>query len=197
MPAATRRDDLLAAAVQVFSQKGFAAASVQEVADAAGLPKPAIYKEFSSKEDLLAGIIDRAHEQTLALMAEIRALDAPPLERLREYLFRHARWYLDDVALVNVFFREWGSFTTPERRTATAGRRRQYDRFLRELIAECQAAGDADPALDAKYASFYVLGAVNATPDWFDAQAGDTPEAAARDVADLAVGMIRDTRPTA
>lgn len=192
----TRREELLEVAVQVFARKGYGATSVQELADAGGIRKPSIYKHFSSKEDVLFAILDRAHQQTVSLMEGVSTLDAPPLERLREYLRRHVVWYLDNVELLNVFFQEWRSVTTPERRALVIERRRTYDRFIRELIAECQAAGEADPALNVKYASFYVLGAVNATPDWFQRQTGDTPDAVARDTADLAVNMISATRPT-
>lgn len=193
----SRFDELLTVAVGVFSQKGYGGTSVQAVADAAGIRKPSMYKHIDSKEDLLFGILDRAHQQSEALMEEVEALDAPPLERLREYLVRHVLWYLDDVDLLNVFFREWSSVETPERQAIVAERRRGYDRFVRGLIAECQAAGDADPGLDVKYASFYVLGAVNATVDWFGEDEGDTPEDVARDTADLAVSMISATRVTA
>lgn len=192
-----RLDELLTVAVGVFSQKGYGGTSVQAVADAAGIRKASMYKHIDSKEDLLFGILDRAHQQSEALVEEVEALDAPPLERLREYLVRHVLWYLDDVDLLNVFFREWSSVVTPERRELIAERRRGYDRFLRELIAECQAAGDADPQLDVKYASFYVLGAVNATVDWFGEDHGDTPEGVARDTAELAVSMISATKVTA
>lgn len=193
----SRFDELLTVAVGVFSQKGYGGTSVQAVADAAGIRKPSMYKHISSKEDLLFGILDRAHQQSEALVEEVEALDAPPLERLREYLVRHVLWYLDDVDLLNVFFREWSSMETPERQAVVAERRRGYDRFVRGLIAECQAAGDADPRLDVKYASFYVLGAVNATVDWFGEDETDTPEAVARDTADLAVSMIKATEVTA
>jgi len=191
MTTATRRDDLVAAAVQVFSEKGYAAASVDAVATVANIRKPSVYKHVRSKEDLLMAILDRAHDQSMSLWAEIEQLEAPPVQRLHHYLVLHVRWYLDNVELLNVFFREWRSVTTPERRVIIAERRRGYDRLLRQLIAECQQSGEADPSLDVKYVSFFVLGAVNTTPDWFRHQdAGDTPDAVALDTADLVVNMI-------
>jgi len=191
MTTATRRDDLVAAAVQVFSEKGYAAASVDAVATVANIRKPSVYKHVRSKEDLLMAILDRAHDQSMSLWAEIEQLEAPPVQRLHNYLVLHVLWYLDNVELLNVFFREWRSVTTPERRVIIAERRRGYDRLLRQLIAECQQSGEADPSLDVKYVSFFVLGAVNTTPDWFRHQdAGDTPDAVALDTADLVVNMI-------
>jgi len=63
-PAAERdehvRTRLLNAAVRVFDRKGYAAASVREVAEMAGVTKPAVYYHFGSKEGLLLAILDQA-----------------------------------------------------------------------------------------------------------------------------------------
>ncbi|WP_026912109.1 TetR/AcrR family transcriptional regulator [Patulibacter minatonensis] len=190
----SRRDALIAAAVEVFSRKGFAATSVQEIADAAGIRKPSVYKHVSSKEDLLFAILDIAHEQSEALVRQVEALGLPPLERLYEYLRRHVLSYLEDERLLNVFFREWRSVQDPERKRLITERRRGYDRYLRGLVEECRRETGADEPLDTRFASFYILGAVNATPDWFRHAAGDSAESVARDTAQFAVNMIRRTR---
>ena len=186
-----RRRQLCDAAVTVFARKGYAAATVQEIADVAGIRKASVYKHVAGKEDLLFDVLEIAHAQTIALMQSVDALDLSPLERLHEYLRRHVLWYLGNVQLLHVFFREWRALTSPERRAITLERRRAYDRFIRRLIIDCQAAGQAAPGVDVKYASFYMLGAVNATPEWFPRGSGGDAEAVARDCADLAVRMIR------
>jgi AcrR family transcriptional regulator len=58
------RERLLDAAVEVFSQRGFHAASVEEIAEWAGFSKGAVYSNFASKEDLFLALFDRriAHE---------------------------------------------------------------------------------------------------------------------------------------
>lgn len=53
------RERLLDAALQVFSQRGFYAASVDEIAAAAGYSKGAVYSNFSNKEELFLALIDR------------------------------------------------------------------------------------------------------------------------------------------
>lgn len=55
---ATRR--LLDAAIQIFDRKGYAASSVREIAEAAGVTKPVVYYHFGSKEGLLVAILDQA-----------------------------------------------------------------------------------------------------------------------------------------
>lgn len=68
MPPAAEQDErvrtrLLNAAVRVFDRKGYAAASVREVAELAGVTKPALYYHFGSKEGLLLAILDQAKRE--------------------------------------------------------------------------------------------------------------------------------------
>jgi AcrR family transcriptional regulator len=57
------RTRLLNAAVRVFDRKGYAAASVREVAEMAGVTKPALYYHFGSKEGLLLAILEQAKRE--------------------------------------------------------------------------------------------------------------------------------------
>ena len=64
------RDALVAAAAEVFTAKGFHAASLDEIAEAAGFTRGAIYSNFGSKEELLFAVYDRLDDLTLAGMAD-------------------------------------------------------------------------------------------------------------------------------
>lgn len=57
------RTRLLNAAVRVFDRKGYSAASVREVAEMAGVTKPAVYYHFGSKEGLLVAILEQAKRE--------------------------------------------------------------------------------------------------------------------------------------
>ena len=54
------RNRLLQSAVHIFDRKGYSAASVREIAEMAGVAKPALYYHFGSKEGLLIAILDEA-----------------------------------------------------------------------------------------------------------------------------------------
>jgi AcrR family transcriptional regulator len=58
--AAERPDEILDAAVRLFTERGFAATKVDDVATAAGLSKGAVYLYFPSKEALLEALVHRA-----------------------------------------------------------------------------------------------------------------------------------------
>ncbi len=60
MPRAAREEQLLGIAERVFGERGFQAATVEEIAEAAGVTKPVVYDLFGSKEGLLAAGVARA-----------------------------------------------------------------------------------------------------------------------------------------
>src|SRR6476620_5974909 len=79
-----RPQELLEAALRVFAQQGFRTARLDDVADAAGVTKGAIYHYFDTKESLLLGVIE--HYQALAFGRAEDALrddSAPAAARIR------------------------------------------------------------------------------------------------------------------
>ncbi|HEU0086620.1 MAG TPA: TetR/AcrR family transcriptional regulator [Pseudonocardiaceae bacterium] len=60
-----RREQLLDVGRAVFAQKGFDAASIEEVAHRAGVSKPVVYEHFGGKEGLYAAVVDREMRQLL------------------------------------------------------------------------------------------------------------------------------------
>ncbi|HMN30494.1 MAG TPA: helix-turn-helix domain-containing protein, partial [Caldilineaceae bacterium] len=59
------RERLLDAAVEVFSRRGYHAASVEEISEAAGFSKGAVYSNFASKEELFLALLDRLFTREL------------------------------------------------------------------------------------------------------------------------------------
>jgi AcrR family transcriptional regulator len=57
---AERREQLLAAATQAFARNGFAATSLDDIAEAAGISRVLLYRHFDSKTDLYRAVLDRA-----------------------------------------------------------------------------------------------------------------------------------------
>jgi AcrR family transcriptional regulator len=65
LPAAQRREQLLNTAINLFAEKGYAGATTAELAKAAGVTEPIIYRHFRSKKELFIAVIDRTSERTL------------------------------------------------------------------------------------------------------------------------------------
>lgn len=64
-----RREQLLGVARSVFAEKGYAASSVEEIADRAGVTRPVVYEHFGGKEGVYAVVIDREVTRLSELLA--------------------------------------------------------------------------------------------------------------------------------
>ena len=86
LPAAQRREQLLDTAAKLFADLGYSGATTAELARAAGVTEPIIYRHFASKRDLFVALIDRTGEETIRLWDKHMG-DAPdPAERLRRLI---------------------------------------------------------------------------------------------------------------
>lgn len=81
------REHLLAAAAQVFAERGFHGATLDEVARVAGFSKGAVYSNFESKDDLFLALFKAGYEQEMArLVATLEESDVPPADRLSDFV---------------------------------------------------------------------------------------------------------------
>jgi AcrR family transcriptional regulator len=69
LPRDVRERQILDAAVQVFAERGYHSASMDEISDVAGVSKPMIYAYLGSKEDLFAACIHREATRLLEAIA--------------------------------------------------------------------------------------------------------------------------------
>lgn len=86
MPASRRREQLLDCAADLFAEMGYARATTAQLAKAAGVTEPIIYRHFDSKRDLFAALIERAGRETIELWEQDLADAKDPAERLRRLL---------------------------------------------------------------------------------------------------------------
>jgi AcrR family transcriptional regulator len=81
------RDYLLQAAAQVFAERGYHGASLDEVAAAAGFTKGAVYSNFKNKEDLFLALIEAAYTREMAALKEaLEGSEVPPEARLGDFV---------------------------------------------------------------------------------------------------------------
>ena len=91
--AAETRDQILSAALHVFSEKGYSRTTFVDVAKEIGLSKGAVYWHFKSKPELLAAVISQRKKQECS-----RVMDAQPasVAELREAILTTARQVAED-----------------------------------------------------------------------------------------------------
>ncbi|WP_129792646.1 TetR/AcrR family transcriptional regulator [Sphingosinicella sp. CPCC 101087] len=87
-----RPGDITAAALQVFAEKGFATARMEEIARRAGVSKGTLYLYFETKEDVFRAVVQEAVVPNIeALRGGVLALDLPFADIVRLFLPRFAQ----------------------------------------------------------------------------------------------------------
>ena len=120
-----REDQILEAAARLFKERGYRAATLQDVADEIGVTRTAVYHYFSSKEEILFRIAEEAHRHAARVFEEAAQSDAPPEEKMRRML----RQYIEDVTRDSA--RLWLLLSEGEQILPSRQNRRLY-RLLRQ-----------------------------------------------------------------
>ena len=97
------RQRLLAEAQRLFRERGYAATSLEQIAEAAEVTKGAIYGHFASKEDLLLGAIEAGRDTPPEYVTMLNDESRPLRERLAEFSHAVAVEHPGDVAELAMF----------------------------------------------------------------------------------------------
>lgn len=103
LPKAVREQQIQAAALKVFREKGYHAGSISEIAKEAGLAEGALYKFYRSKKEILEAVICAWYEITLREYEINYAEILNPYERLRYAIAHNLRCLCQDVAIANLY----------------------------------------------------------------------------------------------
>ncbi|MGH8012385.1 MAG: TetR/AcrR family transcriptional regulator [Candidatus Binataceae bacterium] len=157
-------DSIVDVAVRVFLRHGYDAASLERVAEAAGITKSSIYYHVAGKEDLLARALGRALDALFAVMDEPPAREGDALARLQYVVRRTVEVTTERLPEVALLLRVRGN--TQTERDALR-RRRDFDRKVAQIMTEAQARHQLRSDIDARLATRMVFGMLNSITEWY------------------------------
>lgn len=157
-------DSLTDVALGVFREKGFNAASIEDIARAAGLTKSSLYHHVSGKEELLSRGLDRALDALFALLEDEEAQTGRAADRLAYVIRSSVAVQVRLLPEVTVLLRARGN-THAERQAME--RRREFDTIMTELVRAAQEEGDVRADVEATLMTRLVLGMVNWLTEWY------------------------------
>src|SRR5918995_4482191 len=103
---ASQRTRLLEAVGRAVAERGYAAATIDDVVRRAGVSKKTFYDHFADKQDCFLAAYEAASEELLARVEEAHAGDGDWLERTRAGIAAYLRWLAADPALARVYLVE-------------------------------------------------------------------------------------------
>ncbi|MER6048160.1 TetR/AcrR family transcriptional regulator [Streptomyces sp. BHT-5-2] len=182
---------LLATATRLFAEQGYDRTSVQEIVDAAGVTKGALYHYFGSKEDLLHEVYGRVLRLQQERLDRFADADAPVERRLRDAAADVVVTTIENLDDTKIFFRSMHHLSPEKDKQVRAERRRYHERF-RALIEEGQRTGVFTADVPADLVVDYHFGSVHHLGTWYRENGPLTPQQVADHLADL---LLRALRP--
>jgi len=164
-----RRQRLLRAAADVFKQKGFQAASINDIAERFGGDRASIYYYYASKHEIFIDLIQQAVEEVVVLAENVANSGLSATERLRDIFVKTLDAYERHYPYMYVYIQEDmrkvpGDGTSAGKELQDLGRR--YEEAVQQVIDEGMESGEFRASLDAQMMKFAVIGALNWTHRW-------------------------------
>jgi len=166
---------VLDAAARLFAQRGYAATSMRDIAQAASMLPGSLYYHFAAKEDLLAAVYEAGVREIVAAVRTAVARERAPWARLEAACVAHLETVLKRADTAQVLIR-----VMPEQVPAAAAQlkrlRGEYEAVFRELVD----ALPLPPGSHRRTLRLMLLGALNWTRFWYREEGPDTPRSIAR-----------------
>jgi len=159
------REDILDAAAQVISKKGFHAASMSDIASTVNLQKASLYHHVSSKQEILLALLDRAVDMLSEHIAPLATQSAPADEKLRGMIHTYLQLMAENADLASVLLFELRSLD-PQQQTRHTPNRNRFEALWRDVLTDGVKSGVflcPDPALTVRA----LLGFLNWTLTWY------------------------------
>jgi AcrR family transcriptional regulator len=165
----SKSDEIISVASVLFSQKGYSATSLKEIADKVDLHKTSLFHYFSSKEEILMEVMDKA------LREYVNVLDASAIspnlkveEKLRLALEKQVSVICKYKDYINVGLNEIKSLS-PENKEKYNQKRKQYGKRFERIIQEIQGdtVSTLFKGLNSKIVNLGILGMCNWIINWY------------------------------
>jgi AcrR family transcriptional regulator len=163
-----RKDEIILCATELFHRQGFAATSIEDIANAIGIKREGIYYYFKDKSEILYAVIKPTSHALLRGLERIMALPVSAEERLYLAAENHlAQFKLChremEIIFRAIYAKQHGNRSAPLARTWST-----YAGLWMELVLAGVKAGEFDENLDPLLASQAMLGSCNTLSIWYE-----------------------------
>ncbi|GAA1887827.1 TetR/AcrR family transcriptional regulator [Streptantibioticus ferralitis] len=181
---------LLAEATRLFADRGFDRTSVQEIVEAAGVTKGALYHYFGSKDDLLHEVYARVLRLQTERLEEIASGTGTVAERLHRAAADVVVTSIENLDDTKIFFRSMHQLSPEKQKAVRAERRRYHERF-RALVEEGRRQGTFRAELRPDLVVDFFFGSVHHLGTWYREGGPLSAAQVAEEFADLLLYSVR------
>lgn len=188
MPSKKKQVELTA--TTLFQERGYAATSMRDMAQALGIEAASLYSHIRSKEEILQNICSRMTRMFFEAQDEaLNGFEGTAAEKLARAIVAHVKVITEDTSASAVFFSEWRHLSEPHLGEFKQMRHRYEGRF-REILHE-GLKNKEFVALDERFAVLTILSALNWTHQWFKATGPMSAEEIGERLADVILNGLK------
>ena len=130
-----QRQDMLDAALELFSQNGYHNVSMNEIAEKAEFAVGTLYKFFSNKEDLYKSLMLENSERFHSVLTKALNQGDDEVTKLRDYVRAKGEVFMENASVVRLYHAETRGLSFNVKAGFDVRIRQQYDQLQLELAA--------------------------------------------------------------
>lgn len=170
----TKKQLIFEAAAKLFRDKGYAATSMRDLAEAVHLKASSLYNHIGSKEEILRSICFENAERFHRAMQEVEQMEVSAAEKVQALLKMHIYLATEDVTSVTAFNDEWRHLSEPHLSRFKV-MRRDYEARFQAIIEDGIQKGEFKN-LNAFTVLYTIFSSVRWLYDWYKPERNVTPE---------------------
>jgi len=182
----SRRLEILRRATEVFERRGVNRTSIEDIANAVGIKREAIYYYFQGRGEILVNIILPQSQSLLHALEVIVNSNMAGADKLRAAIRNHLDKFNPNYLEMTVALREDHFFSEDPRLVELKAVWRKYGLLWTRLIADSQQRNEFRAGLDPKMVAYGVLGMCNWMSRWYD----PSKSVSLDEIIDIFYGMV-------
>lgn len=185
-----RRREVMEVAIAVFSERGYRAASMSDIAAKMGMGKASLYHYVTSKEEVLIELYEDVLRENVIAARRIASSQRTALDALAELLADRVAYTCRNRDLLRIFFEEEAELPARQQ-SRLISVRHEYEQTLLDMVARGEAAGEFSLRTTPQIFVNTVLGAANWVYKWYQPQGPLSPEELGSQIAGILLAGLR------
>jgi len=154
-------------AAKLFRKKGYAATSMQDIAEAVGMKAASLYNHISSKQEILQDLLNRIATGFTDGLNEITSSSLQPQEKLEALVSLHVEMTFRFSDSIAINTGEWIHLEEPALSKYTK-QRSSYEKSFKAILENCKKSGLIDKATNTDIALFSILSSLHWLYSWIN-----------------------------
>ena len=162
----SRKESIQRVGSTLFRKNGYAATSMQEIANEIGIKPASLYNHINSKHEILAQLLMQGAKLFVNGMDEIKSSSLKAVEKLEKLIGLHVQLSIEHTDLMALMMIEWRHLESPVKETY-ATLRDNYENDFRIILITAMEEGDIQP-IETEIALFSMLTTLQRFYAWYD-----------------------------